>query len=78
MKIPSSGPIRGKYFKIYEDKFKDWKIINHYVVNKPKPMKILSARIIRGHLNLTASEVNELLQKAGYLTGEPGNGFQQV
>lgn len=72
LKLPSSGPSRGKYFKSYEDKLNDWKTINYYVVNKPKSMKILSARMIGEQLNLTASEVNELLQKAGYLTGEPG------
>ena len=35
-------------------------------------MKILSAKKIGEQLDLTASEVNKLLQKAGYLTGEPG------
>lgn len=72
VKLPSSGPSRGKYFKSYEDKLNDWKIINQYIVNKPKSMKILSAKKIGEQLDLTASEVNKLLQKAGYLTGEPG------
>ena len=36
-------------------------------------MNFLSAKMIGEHLGLPSIEVNKLLQKAGYLTGKPGD-----